>query len=455
MLSYIEEVGAYIKKYAPFYDICVFSPIIAQFYLESAGGTSDKVVRKDSKGNVIEMLHNHAGLKYNPKTPNRCPTACGHFSENGFEERSDGSTYNKVMEWLIFPSLEACVIGYFDFLKNGWGRYDNLKGVTDPEQYLTLIRQDGYATDSNYVSKLMNVINKYNLTQYDKKEGESMLIAIDAGHGSDTAGKRTPDAYREHWANVKVASFFAAAMDRCNVKYIKTGWNDDNSKDDADISLSKRQSQIKSAQCDYSISFHFNACGDGKTYNSGEGIETLIHSSYPGDSLNLANAIQKYLIQGTEQKNRGVKKQALSMCNCKTMGTKASVLIECAFMTNKREAELMKSDAFCRECAEEAAKGFCEYAGVQYIADTAKKETKPVANESPYIVGTQKECPFKVKTKEPLNIRKSPNGFISAENGASGIFTIVEVSGSWGLLKAYKSNRNGWISISSKYVERA
>lgn len=29
------------------------------------------------------------------------------------------------------------------------------------------------------------------------------MIAIDAGHGSNTAGKRTPDGYREHWINVE------------------------------------------------------------------------------------------------------------------------------------------------------------------------------------------------------------------------------------------------------------
>ena len=85
----------------------------------------------------------------------------------------------------------------------------------------------------------------------------------------------------------------------------------------------------------------------------------------------MAQCIQKYLIQCTTQKNRGVKTQSLAMCNCSTMGTKASVLIECAFMTNKRESELMKTEAFCKECAEEAAKGFCEYIGIKYIAEGA------------------------------------------------------------------------------------
>ena len=193
-------------------------------------------------------------------------------------------------------------------------------------------------------------------------------IAIDAGHGSQTSGKRTPDGYREHYGNVKVASYFAKAMDRCGISYIKTGWNDDNAMDDIDTSLSTRQKQIKAAKCDYSISFHFNASGDGKTYNNAQGIETLISNKSVGDSLKMANMIHKYLIQGTAQKNRGIKTQPLAMCNCNAMGTKASILVECAFMTNQYEESLMKSDKFCNECAEEAAKGFCEYVGVKYVA---------------------------------------------------------------------------------------
>lgn len=212
-------------------------------------------------------------------------------------------------------------------------------------------------------------------------------IAVDAGHGSNTAGKRTPDGYREHYANVKVASYFAKAMERCNVSYIKVGWDDDNSKDDPDVSLSARQKTIKNAGCEYSISFHFNAFGDGKSYNSAEGIGTFISdkNSCVGDSKKMADSIQSQLIKGTKQKNRGVKRKALSMCNCSIMGTKASILIECAFMTNKRESELMQSDAFCLECAEEAAKGFCQYIGIAYVepnANTSTPSQKPTTPSS-------------------------------------------------------------------------
>jgi len=48
------------------------------------------------------------------------------------------------------------------------------------------------------------------------------------------------------------------------------------------------------------------------------------------------------------------------------MNTKASILIEIGFMTNEYEEELLKSDAFCLECAREAAQGVCSYLGIPY-----------------------------------------------------------------------------------------
>lgn len=205
-------------------------------------------------------------------------------------------------------------------------------------------------------------------------------VAIDAGHGSNTAGKRTPDGYREHWVNVKCANYFNIAMKRCGIDTLKVGWDDTDSTDDTDVSLTTRQKQVKNAKCKISVSWHANAFGNGKTYNSAQGILTLIHDNpaRAKDSYALAIKVQNHLIKGTKQQDRKVVKQALSMCNCVTMGTDASILIEVGFMTNEYEASLIKTDAFCLECAEEAAQGVCEYLGVAYVKGNTSVNNTPV-----------------------------------------------------------------------------
>lgn len=264
----------------------------------------------------------------------------------------------------------------------------------------------------------------------------SKRIAIDAGHGSNTAGKRTPDGYREHWMNVRMAYFFDIAAKRCGFETVKIAWDDGNGKDDEnDIALSIRQKKIKDSKCDYSVSFHCNAFGNN--WNSAKGIETFYHSTKMGDSKKLAKLVQEELINGTKQTNRGVKHDKFAMCNTSSMNTKASILIEAGFMTNKTEAELLKDDAFLEETAEETCKGFCKYCGMEYI-DPEKKDEK-----------------FKIRIKvSELNIRKTP-GDLSKDAIVGSIkdkllYTIVETDGNWGKLKSGA----GWINCSDKYVTK-
>lgn len=197
-------------------------------------------------------------------------------------------------------------------------------------------------------------------------------VAIDAGHGSYTAGKRTPDGYREHYANVVVANYLYDILkaNPSNFDIIRTGWDDENYKDDEDTSLKKRQTTIKNNNCSISISIHFNASGNGKSYNSASGIETFYHTTNYSDSKKLAECVQNELIKGTSQKNRGVKQGALAMCNCSSMGTKASILCELGFMTNLTEATLMQDKEFCKECAREIAQGLANYLNIDITLDT-------------------------------------------------------------------------------------
>ena len=157
--EFIEQIATYIKKYAPSYGIVVYSPIIAQAILESAYGTSELAVN----------ACNFFGLKYRE---GRCKTCIGIYDKVGSEQNSDGSYTSSAMKWCKFEDMENGVIGYFDF--TNISNYANLKGVTDPREYLENIKADGYATSLNYVNNLMSVIETWSLTDYDKKEENEM-----------------------------------------------------------------------------------------------------------------------------------------------------------------------------------------------------------------------------------------------------------------------------------------
>ena len=355
--AFIEKMAPLIQKYGPQYDIFVCSAILAQACLESAFGTSPKA-----------KYHNYFGMKYRA---NRVTCNSGFFEDGGSEQNPDG-TYTLLPSstaWYAFDSMEKGVEGYFQFINIA--NYKALKGETDPLKYLEKIKAAGYATSQKYVSNCYNLyVLKYNLTKYDNyKEDNKMAIkvAIDAGHGSNTAGKRHPDGFREHYSNVYMAYYLDQILTKNGFETLKVSWDDADAKDDSDIALATRQAQVKAFGAKLCVSIHANAHGNGSEYTTAKGVETLYHSNtaYVGDSVKLAQCIQNQLIKNTAQTNRGIKPQNLAMCNCKAMGVDAAVLVESAFMTNKAESELLKSDLFWRECAREIAQGIFDYLGVK------------------------------------------------------------------------------------------
>ena len=259
-----------------------------------------------------------------------------------------------------------------------------------------------------------------------------MKIAIIAGHSSTTAGKRTPPMinpvdidgdgsydvlagtqYREHYANVGVSVKLDEALKRCGFETYKVGWDDADATNDTlgddSAGLAKRQALVRAAGCLISISVHFNAVGDGASFNSATGVCTYIHSNPArvGNSAALATRVQARLIEGTPQTNRGVHADAFAEVNCAAMGTKASVLVELAFMTNQHEAEvLMANEKFWVEAAEENCHGICEYAGVAYktVEDNTMEAWKTEIAEKALVSGVIADETWKDKLDEPAPV---------------------------------------------------
>ncbi len=165
--EFIDAIAKSVKKYAKQFGICVYSPIIAQACLESGYGTSELAVN----------ANNYFGLKYRA---GRCPSASGIYYKTGSEQNADGSYTSSAMQWVKAANLDLGVKCYFEFINIS--RYSNLKGITDPLQYLQTIKADGYATSLKYVENVYNVIKANNLTKYDTKEevktsgGNSSLV---------------------------------------------------------------------------------------------------------------------------------------------------------------------------------------------------------------------------------------------------------------------------------------
>ena len=154
--EFIKKVAPIVQKYAKQYNYKVVSPIIAQACLESGYGQSS----------LAYKYHNYFGMK--------CGSSWKGKSVNLMtkEEYSPGVITNIRDNFRVYNSLDEGIKGYFEFIS--YSRYDNLKKASSPVEYLTLIKQDGYATASKYVEDNMAVVKSYNLTQYDTIAKEKM-----------------------------------------------------------------------------------------------------------------------------------------------------------------------------------------------------------------------------------------------------------------------------------------
>lgn len=162
--KFVDDIAKYVKKYASSYGISVYSPIIAQAILESGWG----------KSKLAADYHNYFGMK--------CGTKWTGPSVNMTtqEEYTAGTLTTIKDNFRTYDSMENGVKGYFEFIQ--LSRYENLKGITDPQKYIEIIKNDGYATSSTYVDSLMQIIKLYNLTSYDNAEN--------AGNGGNEMGSR-------------------------------------------------------------------------------------------------------------------------------------------------------------------------------------------------------------------------------------------------------------------------
>lgn len=161
--EFIETIAPIIQQYAAAYGYAFPSAIIAQACIESGFGTSS----------LAWKYHNYFGIKWH--------RGCGRMAVNlkTNEEYVPGILTGITAGFMVGDDLEDGVAMYFQFLARN-SRYSNLKSATSARNYCELIKADGYATSSTYVSTLLNCITQYNLTKYDGAAPEPTPVSYAA-----------------------------------------------------------------------------------------------------------------------------------------------------------------------------------------------------------------------------------------------------------------------------------
>jgi N-acetylmuramoyl-L-alanine amidase len=181
-----------------------------------------------------------------------------------------------------------------------------------------------------------------------------MRIMLDAGHHESTQGKQTVDGYKEHLFNEGVTNHAATLLK--SYSNVEVYHADD---EHYDTPVGVRASKANNLNVDVYISVHANAYGSG--WNSANGIETYIHPSHTEEEMQLAQKIQRNLVSATGLTNRGVKTADFAVLRETKM---TAVLAECGFMTNQREASLIRTADYQQKCATAIVEAIVEQYGL-------------------------------------------------------------------------------------------
>lgn len=185
-------------------------------------------------------------------------------------------------------------------------------------------------------------------------------IAVDAGHGYNTPGKRTPDGEREWSFNNKVVLALIARLKEYGCfDVIRT----DDPTGKTDVPLSSRVNKAIAFGADVFVSAHQNA-NAGK-WGSHGGTETY----YYGPSANgkrLAICVQPRLVSALGLRNRGVKSsEVLAVLKGFRKAKTVAILTEGAFMDSTTDIMTLRDEAKLRAQGVAIADGIAEYLGVK------------------------------------------------------------------------------------------
>ena len=313
----IELVGGAAKRnYAR--SQVLSSIIVAQACLESGYMTSE----------LAEMANNLFGIKW---TAHQTPQKYAY----------------KGCEWAVFNSIEECVIQHGDYYNSKPHYYAGLVGEKDLDKALTAIDESPYCADEGYKDKLLKLIQQYDLTQFDEVKGEEqMVIVIDPGHRNNKNDcGAVGNGLKESVLALEIAKMLKEELEACgHICYLTR-----NSETET-ISVDARPRKAKQLGADLLISVHINSAS-----SAAEGIEVLYNTQ-----KGLAEKVCKGMVEATGTRNRGAKQRTdLGVLN----GFDKSILIECGFISNPKEAKLMSQKDYKKKLVKGIIKGVAQEFG--------------------------------------------------------------------------------------------
>lgn len=207
--------------------------------------------------------------------------------------------------------------------------------------------------DDNYNK---DIINTNNVLEPEKK----YIVVIDPGHGGIDSGKVAINGKYEKEINLIISNFLKEYLENNNIEVYLTreddnGLYEETDKNKKSSDMKKRCDIIETKNANVAVSIHQNSFTDEAV--KGAQVFYYTHSS---EGKELASVIQQSIKSNVDNENTRIEKAndsyyMLINTPCPT------VIVECGFLSNEEEANLLSSSEYQQLIAKAIGDGIIEY----------------------------------------------------------------------------------------------
>jgi len=188
-----------------------------------------------------------------------------------------------------------------------------------------------------------------------------IVVFLDPGHGGIDPGA-TWYGFQEKTANLDIALRVKSKLETNGFKVVMLRTTDINR------SLDERVAIANSSRADIFVSIHNNASLSPYAH----GTETYWCANGVPGSSQLASLIQSNIVSSAGRANRGVKTANFRVIKYTSM---PAALVECAFMSNQTESDLLKTESFREKLASGIYKGIAKFSeGINKASNDEDKQ---------------------------------------------------------------------------------
>ena len=210
-------------------------------------------------------------------------------------------------------------------------------------------------------------------TVKEEKPMGKFKVAIDAGHGKHTSGKRCmkkldANETREWVLNSRIATYVCEHLKASGIEALRM----DDTTGATDVELATRTTTANNNDCDLYVSIHHDSGVDGGT---GGGATCFIYPKASTKAKTLRDNVYAEFIKETGLSGNRSNPKTTADFYVLRKTTMPATLIECGFMDSATDVPIILTDSFARKAALGIARGICKTLGVTLKETTS--ESKP------------------------------------------------------------------------------